>query len=172
MVEYETKFFGRFKMGELGTGFGFYGVSLDCSQSDKGRTTEKVEVYDHQGILVSVDTLKRHDLLVVYFKAPLSAGSMSTEAILATNIQGTVVYSTLIDFEQLSKHGLEGIQASWYTGLNKPLVFPWNKIEKIHMAGHDSSGRVMMFVEELFRQKAKVEKAAEQMRENIDALKA
>lgn len=159
-------------MGELGTGFGSYGVSLGCPRSDKGHTTGKIEVYDHQGKLTSVDMLKRHDLLIVYFKTPLSEGSMSTEAVITQNIQGTVVHLTLIDFERLGKRGLEGRQVSWFTCLNKPLVFPWGKIEKIHMADYDSTGRVMMFVEELFRQKAKAEQAAERMRANIDALKA
>src|SRR3989344_4594058 len=159
-------------MGVLGTGHGSYGVSMGSGAfKNRKDKSASIEVYDHKGWIVSPDMLKKHDVLIVFFRDP-SEGSISTEVLITQRVQGTDYHMSLIVFERLNEDGLCGWQASWFTGLDKPLFFPWDNIERIQIAGNDPTGRTLSFGKELFRQKARAERAAEKMRANIDALKA
>lgn len=126
-----------------------------------------VKVYDQEGRVVGVDTLKKYDLLVVYWKAPRSFNESITQ-----NIQGTLCHSSLAVFGQLD------LRNEGFLGENSPLVsaysnlFRWRDIDKIHFAGNDPTGRTISFVRELNCQRDLAERNLQETYNNIDNLKA
>jgi len=125
-----------------------------------------VEVYDEKGRVVGVDTLKKNDLLVVYWKNRCSFGQSITQ-----KIQGTLYHSSLVVFDRLDLHH-EGFHGQNAVNRLCSNLFLWRDIDKIHFAGHDSTGRTPMFVLELDQQRILAERHAKKMRQNINALKS
>ena len=133
-------------------------IAGDYDGSGDAVVFSPVAVYDENGRLVGVDTLKKNDLLLVYWKKP-------QEWSITTDIQGTNVHRSLIYL-----HSVEG-NTLWGTCLEWTGHFSFDLIDKIQVAGNDPSGRTSLFVVKLWEQKARAEETNRQMISNIDALK-
>lgn len=139
-------------MGSGGTGGGTAGPGV----------SRPVKVYDEKGKVVSVDVLKKNDLLVVYWKGPHSFDGSITQ-----DIQGTSYHSSLLVFE---KHNpLNSFSCQSVCG---DAGFYWFDVDKVYIVGHDSTGRTLLFVRELNERRTLAERRVEQMHKKIDALKA
>src|SRR3989344_4254242 len=128
-----------------------------------------IPVYDEEGKVVSVDTLKKHDLLVVFWK---ERPHHEVGGYIEEDIQGTKIFTTLVEFESMGRHPEVGFERRDFLGKRSVKMICWSNVDRIHYSGHDTTGRIERFVGALNRQRECSEKAADTMRKNIDALKA
>ncbi|MBI2064430.1 MAG: hypothetical protein HYT62_00025 [Candidatus Yanofskybacteria bacterium] len=119
-----------------------------------------VVVYDKGGRMTTLSSLREHDLLIIYWRIDMN------DAVCCGGSS-----RSLMQFCKLDAGYLVGLCQSDSGNLIRRR-YDLRVMDRIHVAGTDTGGWVMAFVQDLFNQKVKAEKANEKMRKNIDALKA
>ena len=135
--------------GSTGTGTGTSAIAKS-----------RVVVYDEKGREVGLDLLKNKDLLVIYWKKAFDWS-------ITVRIQGVDHHSSLMEFYSLG--ALETLMGRCFEWSGN---FPLDQIDRIQLAGHDTTGRILMFVNELNDQRLVALETLGRIRKNIDKLKS